>query len=159
MRNSSVYDAILLNQLGGFMNTLASLVSLSALSLSLMCGAAQAGELHVEVKGLTEIKGDLLVAVFNQKGQWLKQASVNRKLGVTQSVLSVQFDNLPEGEYAVSVFHDLNSNGKLDSNAVGMPTEPYGFSNNAAGNFGPPSFDAAKIKLDQSKTAISIRVN
>ena len=78
---------------------------------------------------------------------------------MTQSVLSVQFDNLPEGEYAVSVFHDLNSNGKLDSNAVGMPTEPYGFSNNAAGNFGPPSFDAAKIKLDQSKTAISIRVN
>jgi len=141
------------------MNTLASLMTLSVLSLSLVCGAAQAGELHVEVKGLTEIKGDLLVAVFNQKGQWLKQASVNRKLGVTQSVLSVQFDNLPEGEYAVSVFHDLNSNGKLDSNAVGMPTEPYGFSNNAAGNFGPPSFDAAKIKLDQSKTAISIRVN
>ena len=141
------------------MNTLASLASLSALSLSLVCGAVQAGELHVEVKGLTEIKGDLLVAVFNQKGQWLKQASVNRKLGVTQSVLSVQFDNLPEGEYAVSVFHDLNSNGKLDSNAVGMPTEPYGFSNNAASNFGPPSFDAAKIKLDQSKTAISIRVN
>mgnify|MGYP003506400901 CR=1 FL=1 len=141
------------------MNTLASLASLSALSLSLVCGAAQAGELHVEVKGLTEIKGDLMVAVFNQKGQWLKQASVNRKLGVTQSVLSVQFDNLPEGEYAVSVFHDLNSNGKLDSNAVGMPTEPYGFSNNAASNFGPPSFDAAKIKLDQSKTAISIRVN
>lgn len=141
------------------MNTLASLASLSALSLSLVCGTAQAGELHVEVKGLTEIKGDLMVAVFNQKGQWLKQASVNRKLGVTQAVLSVQFDNLPEGEYAVSVFHDLNSNGKLDSNAVGMPTEPYGFSNNAAGNFGPPSFDAAKIKLDQSKTAISIRVN
>lgn len=141
------------------MNALASLVSLSALSLSLVCGAAQASELQVEVQGMSEMKGDLMVAVFNQKGQWLKQASVNRKLGVTQAVLSVQFDNLPEGEYAVSVFHDLNSNGKLDSNAVGMPTEPYGFSNNAAGNFGPPSFDAAKIKLDQSKTAISIRVN
>lgn len=141
------------------MNALASLVSLSALSLSLVCGAAQAGELQVEVQGMSEMKGDLMVAVFNQKGQWLKQASFAKKLGVTQLVLNVQFDNLPEGEYAISVFHDLNSNGRLDSNAVGMPTEPYGFSNNAAGNFGPPSFEAAKIKLDQAKTSISIRVN
>jgi uncharacterized protein (DUF2141 family) len=141
------------------MKTFASITSSLALSLGLIVGVAQAGELHVEVQGLNEIKGEVMVAVFNQKGQWLKQAQFSKKVSANNVSLSVQFDNLPEGEYAVSVFHDLNSNGRLDSNAIGMPTEPYGFSNNAAGNFGPPSFDAAKIKLDQAKTAISIRVN
>ncbi|GGX22960.1 DUF2141 domain-containing protein [Undibacterium macrobrachii] len=141
------------------MKSIATLLSAAALGLSLTSGAAQAGELSVEVQGLTEMKGNLLVAVFNQKGQWLKQATLNKKTEVTQKVMSVQFDNLPEGEYAVSVFHDLNGNGRLDSNPVGMPIEPYGFSNNAPSNFGPPSYDAAKITLDQAKTVISIRVN
>jgi len=41
------------------------------------------------------------------------------------------------GKYAVSVFHDENSNGKLDTNFLGIPREGVGASNNAKGHFGP----------------------
>lgn len=141
------------------MKKFASITSMAVLGLSLFASAAQAGDLHVEVQGINEIKGDVRLAVFNQKGQWLKQALISKSVSATQLSVNVLFENLPEGEYAVSVFHDLNSNGRLDSNMVGMPTEPYGFSNDAAGSFGPPSFDAAKITLNQDKKTISVRLN
>ena len=49
------------------------------------------------------------------------------------------------GDYAVSVFHDENSNGKLDRNFMGMPKEGVGKSNDAAGHFGPPKYDDARF--------------
>lgn len=55
-------------------------------------------------------------------------------------VMRVNLAHLPNGQYAVAVFQDINGNGSLDANIVGMPTEPFGFSNNARGTFGPPDF-------------------
>lgn len=57
---------------------------------------------------------------------------------------------LPSGTYAMAIFQDLNANGEMDSNLVGIPREPFGFSNNAKGNFGPPSWVDAKIVIDES---------
>ena len=55
------------------------------------------------------------------------------------------FDSVESGSYAISVFFDENSSGLLDTNLVGMPDERYGFSNNARGIFGPPSFTEANF--------------
>ena len=66
--------------------------------------------------------------------------------------------DLPAGPYAVAAFHDLNGNGKLDRTALGPPAEPYGFSNDARGNFGPPGFDSAAIDLSPGRHTIRIRV-
>ncbi|NJN52817.1 MAG: DUF2141 domain-containing protein [Gammaproteobacteria bacterium] len=68
-------------------------------------------------------------------------------------------DALPAGEYAIRVMHDVNGNSKLDANFVGMPTEPFGFSNDAAGSFGPPKWDAAKFTLDAGGATQRIRLN
>lgn len=141
------------------MKIVATFIGFAALCSALTSGAALAGDLKVEVHGMTETKGEVMVAVFNQKGQWLKQAHVSKKVTANGNKVVVQFDGLPDGDYAVSVVHDLNSNGRLDSNPIGMPTEPYGFSNDAVGNFGPPSFDSAKITLTQAPLSISVRVN
>lgn len=132
---------------------------LAALLMSGVMGAqAYAGELTVQVSGITQAKGDILVAVFDQKGQWLKQSVFRQKTAAVQDKVVLMFDNLPEGEYAISVMHDVNGNGKLDSNAIGIPSEPYGFSNDAAGSFGPPSYDDAKIKVGADKQAIHIQL-
>lgn len=56
------------------------------------------------------------------------------------------FTNLNPGVYAVSTFHDENSNAKLDTNFLGIPKENYGFSNNASQPFGPPSFKEASFE-------------
>lgn len=66
-------------------------------------------------------------------------------------------DAFPAGEYAIHVMHDLNGNGELDSNLVGMPNGPWGMSNNARGNFGPSKFDDAKPSL-QGSAELSVRI-
>lgn len=126
---------------------------------SALASAANAGELSVKVTGLNQEKGEIMVAVFNQKTPWLKQALMSQKVAAKGTAVEVKFENLPDGDYAISAIHDLNANGGLDTNAIGMPTEPYGFSNDAAGNFGPPSFEQAKFSVDQAKKSISLRVN
>jgi uncharacterized protein (DUF2141 family) len=141
------------------MKIAATLIGFTALCSALASGAASAGDLKVEVHGITETKGDVLVAVFNQKGLWLKQSLISKKIAASTNKVVVFFEGLPEGDYAVSAVHDFNSNGHLDRNPIGMPTEPYGFSNDATGNFGPPSFDSAKITLTQAAHSISVRVN
>ena len=58
------------------------------------------------------------------------------------------FAGLAAGRYVIKSFADENGNEKLDTNLVGLPTERYGFSNDAKGRMGPPSFDAAAVKVD-----------
>ena len=69
------------------------------------------------------------------------------------------FEEVPAGPFAVSVFHDEDSNGELNSAALGIPSEPYGFSGDARDLFGPPSFKEAQIELAAGETKqITIRV-
>ncbi len=58
------------------------------------------------------------------------------------------FRGVPAGDYAVTLFHDENGNGKFDSNFIGYPLEGYGFSNNAKARFKAPSFDETKFHFD-----------
>jgi len=58
------------------------------------------------------------------------------------------FEDIPPGTYAIAVIHDENMNGKLETNWLGIPTEGYGFSNDATGMIGVPSFSAASFPYD-----------
>jgi uncharacterized protein (DUF2141 family) len=58
------------------------------------------------------------------------------------------FEDIPRGTYAIAVIHDENMNGKLEINWLGIPTEGYGFSNDAKGMIGVPSFSAASFPYD-----------
>ncbi len=55
---------------------------------------------------------------------------------------------IPDGEYAISLYIDANENGKLDKNFLGMPKEQFGFSNDAMGKFSPPTFEQAKFLVN-----------
>jgi uncharacterized protein (DUF2141 family) len=67
-------------------------------------------------------------------------------------------ENMPYGRYSVKAFHDENGNSRLDKDFLGMPTERYGFSNNARGRFGPPPFESAAFTLNSAQTTIAIEV-
>lgn len=73
-------------------------------------------------------------------------------------VVHLQFPDISPGTYAVKVFHDVNDNGLLDTNWMGIPREPYGFSNDAMGTFGPPSFQQASFKVGPGANVIRIRM-
>ena len=66
--------------------------------------------------------------------------------------------DVPPGRYGVSVMHDRNANGKLDTNIVGIPTEPYGASGDARGRMGPPAFEEAAVDV-QGDTALTIHLH
>ncbi|MDM4765488.1 DUF2141 domain-containing protein [Pelomonas sp. SE-A7] len=116
-----------------------------AIAASLLATGAQAVELKIE--GLKSNQGRLMVAAFDSGDSWLRKPVLAKTVdasAVKDGTLSIdwpELDGLPRA--ALTVFHDLNGNGKLDTNAMGMPTEPLGYSNNAVGNFGPARFDAA----------------
>ena len=69
-----------------------------------------------------------------------------------------QFTGLSPGTYAVSVFHDENSNGKVDTKFMGIPREGVGASNNAKGHLGPPKFDAAAFRFPGGHLDLKITV-
>lgn len=61
--------------------------------------------------------------------------------------ITVTFEDLPAGDYAISLYHDINDNEELDKNLMGIPKEPFGFSNDAMGTFGAPSFNACIVPV------------
>lgn len=76
----------------------------------------------------------------------------------SSSTVRLRIADLVPGTYAIKIFHDVNDNGKLDTNWMGIPSEPYGFSNDAMGTFGPPSFALARFTVGANQTVIRIRM-
>ncbi len=115
-------------------------------------------KIEVVVNNVEQIKGNMMVALYNNEADYMKKHYDVKKAKITGKEVVVEFDNVVPGEYAVTLFQDLNENLKLDTNVLGMPKEPYGFSNNVMGNMGPPSFAQAKVKVDEDKKlVISLR--
>ncbi len=111
-------------------------------------------DLTVTAENVTSNDGKVSVAVYDTEENWLKFDKVFKadsapsQKGSTKIVIK----DLPKGTYAVAVFHDENGNDKLDTNMLGIPKEPLGFSIGKMKTFGPPSFEDCAFELtsDQS---------
>lgn len=117
--------------------------------LSFLIGTvAAAGELQVTVHHPADTAGKVFVALFDGRAAFAANKPFKSRIVDIQGTTTVlKFEDLADGSYALTVFADTNGNGKLDTNFVGMPTERYGFSNDARGFMGPPDFDAAAIRV------------
>ena len=125
--------------------------------------AAGGASLTVRVIGARNGKGAIRAAVFrNAKGfpNGTSDAVQTQAAAIDPQTLSanIVFTNLPEGIYAVSVFHDENMNQKLDKNFMGIPKEGYGASNNPRKKMGPPSFEETKFKLSGTLQVLEIKL-
>lgn len=121
--------------------------------------SVQADDLEITIRRITSADGHLMIQVLTEaafKGE--ASAIESARLAAQRGTLSLNIDSLAPGEYAVRVMHDENDNDKLDSNLIGIPKEPWGFSNNAVGSFGPPDWKDAKFTLDGSHS-ITIDLN
>jgi uncharacterized protein (DUF2141 family) len=125
--------------------------------------AVEAGEqshrLTIEIDGLKSNAGKVAFAVFDSKEPYDRRSDPLRStfLPVVDRGCGWVVEDLPTGRYAVMVFHDRNDNGELDKRPLGIPKEPYGFSNDARDPFGPPSFEDAAILVDGDLT-IEVRL-
>lgn len=108
--------------------------------------------LELKVTGLEEPKGKLMIAIYDNNIDFPgDNAFLLRKINIETIEDQRTTFYLPTGTFAISIFHDINGDEKLNTNFIGIPKEPYGFSN-AKGTFGPPSFEKASFIMPGSSS-------
>lgn len=114
-------------------------------------------ELKVEIVGIEEPQGALLVAVYDSEANFPKDGKALKEIRVPVDAEKVSFsvEGLPPGTYAVALCHDVNDDGEFNTNFIGVPLEPYGFSNDVKPGFSAPSFASSSFELRKST---SIRI-
>lgn len=122
----------------------------------LTASVAGAADLTIHIDDVKSASGNLMVALFSSAGNFLKKPDNGTGAPAAASDNKIVFKDLPAGEYAFAVYHDANSNGKMDKNLIGIPTEDYAFSNNAMGKMGPPNYDDAKFVLPAAGAAVRV---
>jgi uncharacterized protein (DUF2141 family) len=129
---------------------------LLALAGLAMAAPAAAATLVVRAEGIATTEGELRVAVCNRS---FDEAGcpVGGNRVPSGAVEELVFDGLAPGRYAVAAYHDVNGNGRLDTIPPGLPTEPYGFSNDV-GRLRPPDFDAALVDVVAGRTVVVVRI-
>lgn len=119
-----------------------------------------AGDLKLNMHGSGINGKNLYVSVHSLAQDFLAKDDKAIKSVVVAQKDSTELviTNIPAGEYAIAVFADMNGNGVLDSNFVGIPREPVGISRDAKGKFGLPKFADAAFKMGDGVTALSIEL-
>ena len=118
------------------------------------------GELVLQIKNIESASGVLHIAVYDE-GNFLQEEKELLKMTAivqTQQDLRVAIPDLPFGTYAVAIYHDVNNNGKLDKNYLGIPAEPYAFSNNPKAKWRSPTFDETQIELSSQQKNLSVEL-
>jgi uncharacterized protein (DUF2141 family) len=110
------------------------------------------GKLQLTISNINPVEGELYIAIYNSEDTYMveEQTAFRMIVAVESEPQLIIFTDIPAGEYAISVFQDLNSNAELDTKGLGFPAEPFGFSNDARGRFGPPSFEKAKFTHEEN---------
>jgi len=127
----------------------------AALACAGISVGASAASIEVKVQGVTGGKGKVLVAVCD-KATFLKDCKYSASAPALQGETTVTVRDVPAGTWAVLSYQDANDNGKLDRNVLGIPKENYGFSRDARGRFGPPSFEDAAFVLQEEQIVSTV---
>lgn len=116
-------------------------------------GSSDGGALSVSV-ALGKPGGKVMASLVRGPEGWANNDPVETfEIDAGTSPVSFGTDGLSPGRYGLKLFQDTDGDGKLSTNALGIPTEPYAFSNNAPGTFGPPGFDAAAFEIAAGSAA------
>lgn len=107
-----------------------------------------ASDINIDISNIKSNTGNIMIGLFNSKDTFLTSKFKALKIKAQVGSIKAKFENIPNGTYAIALYHDENLNNKLDKNLFHIPKEGYGFSNNAKPFFGPPKFDKAQFKLD-----------
>src|SRR5690606_27520419 len=109
----------------------------------------ESSDLTVTVSNIKHKKGSLEIALFNNGDRFMErgQSFKNISVMVKSDSETVVFRDLPKGTYAISLYHDKNSNGDCDRNFLGIPNEPYAFSNNFRPRFSRPTFKDCEFNI------------
>lgn len=104
-------------------------------------------KITVKVNNIKNTKGQVVVGLYNTKESFLSTPFKGEMVKIEGNTLTIEFNGIEKGIYAISLFHDENSNNKIDTNFMGIPKESFASSNNAKGFMGPPKWEDAKFEV------------
>ena len=133
---------------------LVALVALAALP-----AAAWSADLELKVENVREPVGDLRVGVYASADEYRKTAVKEIKTPAAGNPVATRIPGLAAGDYAIAIYHDRNANQKLDSNMLGIPKEPYGFSGTSRSLTGPATWEQARFSLPAEGGAVTIQLS
>ncbi len=132
----------------------AALAVLTAFSAPASAQAA----LEVRIENVRPGGGQVRVALFDE-ANWLSDVRVaSAQVDASGASVTVRLSAPRAGRYAVSVYQDLNRDGRLNRNLIGIPSEPWGASNDAPANFGPPQFSDAALDVGAQGARTTLRL-
>jgi len=137
--------------------------SAAVLCFSLAMAAAPSesqidSKVTISVINITTHTGFIMVALYDEAG-WGDAPIAATREPVHSGTITLTMKAPKPGRYGISLFHDIDGNGELNANVVGIPTEPFGFSNNAPPRFGPPPFGAAAFDIGADGAIQTISLN
>jgi len=140
-------------------NRLNSAISVFAL-LALTLANAGAADIEVQVVGVQPGKGKVLLGVYTNQAEFEAERMIDWRVGPAGKASDIGFvvTNLVPGRYGIAVYQDLNGNEVLDKTSLGVPTEPFGFSNNASSRLRPPNFGDFAFAVGEETIALEIRL-
>ena len=121
--------------------------------------AAHAADLVIHVDNVKSTSGQVMVALYDNADAFLKYPVRAEKAKADKAGTTLVFHDVAPGDYGFAVFQDINDNGRMDKNLLGIPTEPIAFSNNAQGRMGPPDFAAVRLAVPAAglDTTVTLR--
>ena len=110
---------------------------------------ASTATLSITFTDLAAPTGTIMLALFDSKEGYDTGSAPVRAIAVTVTgeTATATIPNVLHGRYGFKVHHDVDGDGRMNTNPFGMPIEPFAFSNNALGNMGPATWDAAAFDL------------
>ena len=134
--------------------------ALALASVVFAAGQASAARIIVTITGLKSNEGGVYVGLYATPSKFLNgtQVDVMKKVRASTAPITVVFDNLPPGTYAVGAYHDENNNDHLDTNFLGLPTEGYALSNGVRAVTSKPTFQQAAFTVGNAGAAVSLQI-
>ena len=119
-------------------------------------GVGQTVNITLKVTNIQDAKGNMNIALFNSADGFPDGDNfiIGKHIPVNSKEFKYIFSDIPLGTYAIAVYHDLDKNGELNTNWIGIPSESYGFSYKKKGDSGSPDFDDASFELKGDKEFI-----
>lgn len=120
----------------------------------------ETADLIITITDIETISGTIRLGLYEGKiGYEGDEGIAGADIAVDGDQAAVTFEGLAPGTYGVKLYHDVNDSGEMDTNPFGIPTEPYAFSNNARGRFGPAGWDDAGFEVMPGANTHTIALN
>ncbi len=131
-----------------------------AAALIFIAGSASAARITVTIYGVHSNQGNVFVGLYASPAKFLQgnECDAQKKVRASTGPITVAFDNLAPGTYAVGAFHDENGNDHLDTNFLGLPIEGYALSNGVRAVMSKPTFQEAAFTVGNEDKPVALQI-